>query len=136
MSHFVLDASVAGAWLLEHEDDPVASAAMSRLATAFALVPQLWQLEVRNTLVVAERRGRVGAMGLEDGLRRVGANPRSRNESMAHFMAGMGFMERRGGGWLIMRREMLSFNGTEPQLLHDEPNRFVRVTFRLASAGG
>ena len=71
MSHFVLDASVAGAWLLEDEDDPVANAAISRLATGFALVPQLWHLEVRNTLVVAERRGRVGAMGLEDGLRRV-----------------------------------------------------------------
>ena len=75
MSHFVLDASVAGAWLLEDEDDPVASAAMSRLATEFALVPQLWHLEVRNTLVVAERRGRVGAKGLEDGLRRVGELP-------------------------------------------------------------
>ena len=75
MSRFVLDASVAGAWLLEDEDDPVANAAMSRLATEFALVPQLWHLEVRNTLVVAERRGRVNAAGLEDGLRRVGALP-------------------------------------------------------------
>ena len=75
MSRFVLDASVAGAWLLEDEDDPVANAAMSRLATEFALVPQLWHLEVRNTLVVAERRGRVGAAGLDDGLRRVGELP-------------------------------------------------------------
>ena len=75
MSRFVLDASVAGAWLLEDEDDPVADAAMSRLATETALVPQLWHLEVRNTLVVAERRGRVDAAGLEDGLRRVGELP-------------------------------------------------------------
>lgn len=75
MSRFVLDASVAGAWLLEDEDDPVANAAMSRLATEFGLVPQLWHLEVRNALVVAERRGRVGAAGLEDGLRRVGEPP-------------------------------------------------------------
>lgn len=75
MSRFVLDASVAGAWLLEDEDDPVANAAMSRLATEFALVPQLWHLEVRNVLVVAERRGRVGAAGLEDGLRRVSELP-------------------------------------------------------------
>lgn len=66
---------------------------------------------------------------------RAGANPRSRNESLAHFMAGMGFMERRGRGWLTMRREMSAFNGTEPELLHDEPNRFVRVTFRLAPGG-
>ena len=75
MSRFVLDASIAGAWLLEDEDDPVANAVISRLATELALVPQLWHLEVRNTLVVAERRGRVGAAGLEDGLRRVGELP-------------------------------------------------------------
>ncbi len=62
---------------------------------------------------------------------RAGANPRSRNESLAHFMAGMGFMERRGRGWLIMRREMHAFNGTEPDLMQDERNQFVRVTFRL-----
>lgn len=75
MNRFVLDASVAGAWLLEDEDDPVANAAMSRLAAGFALVPQLWHLEVRNMLVVAERRGRIGAAGLDAGLRRVGKLP-------------------------------------------------------------
>ena len=62
---------------------------------------------------------------------RAGANPRSRNESLAHFMAGMGFMEQRGRGWLIMRREMRTFNGTEPELMQDERNKFVRVTFYL-----
>ena len=64
---------------------------------------------------------------------RAGANPRSRNESMAHFMSAMGFMEQRGRGWLIMRREMRAFNGTEPELMHDERNKFVKVTFRLDS---
>ena len=66
---------------------------------------------------------------------RAGANPRSRNESLAHFMAGMGFMERRGRGWLIMRREMRAFNGTEPELRQDDGNPFVRVTFRLEPQG-
>ncbi len=64
---------------------------------------------------------------------RAGANPRSRNESLSHFMAGMGFMEQRGRGWLIMRRQMQAFNGTEPDLVNDERNRFVRVTFRVDS---
>ena len=64
---------------------------------------------------------------------RAGANPRARNDSMGHFMAAMGFMERRGRGWLIMRRGMKAFNGTEPELVQDERNRFVRVTFRLGS---
>ena len=62
---------------------------------------------------------------------RAGANPRARNDSMGHFMAGMGFMERRGRGWLIMRRAMRAFNRTEPELAQDERNKFVRVTFRL-----
>ena len=66
---------------------------------------------------------------------RAGANPRSRNEAMAHFMAGMGFMERRGRGWLIMRREMRAFNGTEPDLVNDDRNRFVRVSFSSDSDG-
>ena len=62
-----------------------------------------------------------------------GANPRSRNESMAHFMSAKGFMEQRGRGWLIMRREMRAFNGTDPELVHDERNKFVAVTFHLDS---
>lgn len=60
-----------------------------------------------------------------------GANPRSRNDSMAYFMTAMGYMEQRGRGWLIMRREMRAFNGTEPELMQDQLNKFVRVTFRL-----
>ena len=63
---------------------------------------------------------------------RAGANPRSRNDSMAYFMAAMGFMEQRGRGWMIMQRQMRDFNGTEPELMQDERNKFVRVTFRLA----
>jgi len=64
---------------------------------------------------------------------RAGANPRSRNESMAHYMAAMGFMEQRGRGWLIMRSEMREFNETEPELVQDERNGFVKVTFLLDS---
>ena len=62
---------------------------------------------------------------------RAGANPRSRNDSMGHFMSAMGYMEKRGRGWLIMRREMRAFNGTEPELANDRENGFVRVTFGL-----
>ena len=62
---------------------------------------------------------------------RAGANPRARNDSMGHFMAGMGFMEKRGRGWLVMRRAMHAFNATEPEMTQDGRSRFVRVTFRL-----
>ena len=66
---------------------------------------------------------------------RAGANPRSRNESMANFMSAVGFMEQRGRGWLIMRKEMRAFNGTEPDLMQDARNGFVRVTFHLDPSG-
>ena len=63
MSPFVLDASVAVAWLLHDEEDPRANAALVRLAQVEALVPQVWHLEVRNALLIAERRGRISVKG-------------------------------------------------------------------------
>jgi len=67
---------------------------------------------------------------------RAGANPRSRNESMAHFMTAMGYMEQRGRGWLLMRRAMQEFNATEPELVQDFRSKFVRVSFRLDAPSG
>lgn len=58
--------------------------------------------------------------------------PRSRNEWMANAMVVAGLMEKRGLGWLRMRRAMLAFNGAEPELVNDEGGKFVRVTFSLA----
>lgn len=60
---------------------------------------------------------------------RMGGHPRSRNESLAHFMVVTGFMEQRGRGWLVMRRAMREFNGTEPEIMAETTH--VRVTFRL-----
>ncbi len=62
---------------------------------------------------------------------RMGGAPRSRNEMMANAMVVRGLMERRGRGWSAMRHAMRRFNGTEPALVNDERNRFVRVTFHL-----
>jgi predicted nucleic acid-binding protein len=57
LKRFVLDASVALAWFL---DDPVPTYAIqvrqSLVASARAVVPALWHLEMANGLVVAERR--------------------------------------------------------------------------------
>ena len=64
---------------------------------------------------------------------RAGGHPRSRNESMANYMQVMGFIEHRGRGWPVMRRAMREFNGTEPDIVHDEQAKHVRVTFHLAS---
>ena len=56
---FVLDASVAACWAFDDEDHPVAESALERLRTEPALVPSLWWFELRNVLVVSERRGRL-----------------------------------------------------------------------------
>ena len=61
MSVLILDASVATAWLFSDETEPRADAALARLAEDGAFVPQLWHLEIRNVLLVVERRGRVSA---------------------------------------------------------------------------
>lgn len=56
---FVVDASVAACWLLPDETHPLASAARERLLRDHALVPSIWWFEIRNLLIVNERRGRL-----------------------------------------------------------------------------
>ena len=56
---FVLDASIAASWAFDDEDHPVAALALERVRTDEARVPSLWWFEVRNTLIVSERRGRL-----------------------------------------------------------------------------
>jgi predicted nucleic acid-binding protein len=56
---FVLDASIALCWAFEDESDPRADRALERMRTDTAWVPALWWFEVRNALIVCERRGRL-----------------------------------------------------------------------------
>ncbi len=58
---FVIDASVTACWLMPDEVHPLATAAYEALAKDHAIVPRLWWYEVRNLLVVNERRGRLSA---------------------------------------------------------------------------
>jgi predicted nucleic acid-binding protein len=88
----VADASVAACWLLPDEVHPVAAAARARLAGDHAIVPQIWWFEIRNLLVVNERRGRIDQQQSDralDILRRLPIefdprNPRSRPHSPAY----------------------------------------------------
>ena len=59
MSPFILDASIAAGWLFEDELHVGAQALLAELEESTALVPQHWHLEVRNALLVGERRGRI-----------------------------------------------------------------------------
>ncbi len=56
---FVLDASIAACWAFDDEDHPTAALALERIRTDEAFVPALWWFEIRNTLVVNERRKRL-----------------------------------------------------------------------------
>jgi len=69
VSDFVLDASVALAWVL---DNPVPAYALEVrqdiLDGKRGLVPALWHLEIANGLAMAERRGDLSAADAEDAL--------------------------------------------------------------------
>lgn len=55
----VLDASVAASWAFPDERHRLADAARERLRTGEGHVPGIWWFEVRNVLVVNERRNRL-----------------------------------------------------------------------------
>ena len=56
---FVLDAAIVACWAFEDEDHQVAELALKRIPTDEARMPALWWFEVRNILVVNERRKRL-----------------------------------------------------------------------------
>ena len=63
-----------------------------------------------------------------------GGRIRTRNEMIANHLLELRFMERRGRGWMVMRREMQEFNDTEPQIVHDADSRFVSIRLPLRSS--
>ena len=60
MTPVVLDASIVLSWRLGDEHDALADVAMQRTIDAGGVVPGIWWYELRNALVVSERRGRTG----------------------------------------------------------------------------
>jgi predicted nucleic acid-binding protein len=72
---FVLDASVAACWAFPDEGHPAAGLAMARIRTEEAVVPSLWWFEIRNILVVNERRKRIDESGSTAFLRELSRLP-------------------------------------------------------------
>ena len=68
MSGLVPDASIIIAWLLDDEDDPRADMAVNEIEADGGIVPWLWHMETRNTLLIAERRGRIASDDVEERL--------------------------------------------------------------------
>jgi predicted nucleic acid-binding protein len=56
---FVLDCSVTMGWVFDDEKTDYTEAVLNSLAENKAIVPYLWELEVANVLIMAERRGRI-----------------------------------------------------------------------------
>ena len=56
---FVLDTSISVVWALADESSELADLTANRLKNEIALVPPIWWYEIRNLLVISERRGRV-----------------------------------------------------------------------------
>lgn len=59
MVDFVIDASIALTWCFSDEATKATEALLERLDAESAVVPQIWSLEVGNTLIMAERRKRI-----------------------------------------------------------------------------
>ncbi|MDE2943388.1 MAG: type II toxin-antitoxin system VapC family toxin [Gemmatimonadota bacterium] len=62
MNSFVLDCSIAAAWLFEDEAAPATDALLRRLRRDGAFVPTLWRLELGNVMTQAERSKRTDAI--------------------------------------------------------------------------
>ena len=71
MSAFVLDCSIAVAWLFDDEATPETDVLLDRLKDDHALVPRLWHLELGNVLAQAERRKRISAAQIAAHLERL-----------------------------------------------------------------
>lgn len=56
---FIVDTSITAAWLMPDEVDPLAEFAHDLLIAEEGIAPSIWWLEIRNMLLVAERRHRI-----------------------------------------------------------------------------
>lgn len=62
MNEIVVDASITLSWCFPDEQTPLSLAVLDRLkAGDAAIVPAFWSVEILNSLLVGERRGRITA---------------------------------------------------------------------------
>jgi len=62
---FVVDASMAASWILPDEQSEIAILWQKRLILGGAIAPLIWWYEVRNLLLMAERRSRIDGEYIE-----------------------------------------------------------------------
>lgn len=69
----VIDCSVLLAWSLAEEEEEAASEAIRRTLETGAVVPQIWWYELRNALLMNERRGRIAPQQMANTLADIAA---------------------------------------------------------------
>jgi predicted nucleic acid-binding protein len=72
---FVVDASIALSWYLPGETSAISETTFARLGHTDAIAPILWWFEIRNTLIVSERRKRITSADTIQILTRLGELP-------------------------------------------------------------
>ena len=68
LGELVLDASVILNWLIDEEIDPATAYLATSISQYEVFVPPIWNLEVRNGLLMAERRSRITEDRLQERL--------------------------------------------------------------------
>jgi predicted nucleic acid-binding protein len=87
---FVLDSSIALAWMLPDESNSEADELLERVISEGALVPPIWPFEVGNVLLVALRRARIRQEEFEAMIERLAQLPIEVDiEAMDHALAGV-----------------------------------------------
>jgi predicted nucleic acid-binding protein len=88
VSHFVLDASVALAWVLDNPAPVYALEVRQGMLTGKrGLVPALWHLEIANGLAMAERRGDLSGADVEDALDQILATAASKLDTETNLVS-------------------------------------------------
>jgi predicted nucleic acid-binding protein len=75
LTTLVIDASVALGWYFPDETNPTTEAARRHFADDSVIAPGLWWFEIRNALIVGERRGRLDATQTAEILAQLDALP-------------------------------------------------------------
>ena len=68
MSPIVIDNSVFLAWCMGDEEEPTAAGAMQWVAENGGVAPRIWWYELRNALLMNERRGRISQQQVSETL--------------------------------------------------------------------
>jgi len=68
LTPIVIDNSVFLAWCMGDEEEPTANSAMQQVIEQGGVAPRIWWYELRNALLVNERRGRISPQQVSDTL--------------------------------------------------------------------